>query len=321
MNLKQAWGGPVTMWSERHRVVDRTAADAAADVEVPPSRTSHWMHEVPPLADVADAPDVLTGHLWLQELVDGSPLRFQVRTAAPIRFGDDRREFDADDVPRPLRYAVHEVQRDLDRAALRNAVENVETITFVGVATHRRRVDYDWAHLPGFLGTDVWEDDTDEFLPPDRAEQVFSSLGLTPLNALAKEVRAADFQPQRYEFPDSNWRDGPVAGVVVRNKTGGRARLPNPDVLASADERPGDSTGDESAEALAVEFATLDRFQRAAATLKDEYGATPGFDALQERVLDGIYREFTPAFEHAAVDHDAFRRAVAERTSEYLGSR
>lgn len=282
------------------------------------------MHEVPPFPDVADAPDALTGHLWLQELVDGSPLRFQVRTAAPIRFGDDRREFAADEAPRPLRFAIHEVQRDLDRAALRQAVDDVETVTFVGVATHRRRVDYDWHRLPGFLGTDVWDDDTDEFLPPDRAEQVFSSLGLTPLNALAKEVRAADFQPQRYEFPDSNWRDGPVAGVVVRNKTGGRARLPNPDVLASDDGRPWevpeDEAGEEQTVAFAEQFATDDRFQRVASTLEDEYGAAPGFDALQERVLDGIYREFAPAFEHAAVDHDEFRRAVAERTSEYVRS-
>lgn len=283
------------------------------------------MHEVPSLPDVADAPDALTGHLWLQELVDGSPLRFQVQSAAPVRFGDDRREFADDDAPHPLRFAIHEVQRDLDRAALRQAVDDVETVTFVGVATHRRRVDYDWHRLPGFLGTDVWDDDTDEFLPPDRAVQVFASLGLTPLNALAKEVRAADFQPKRYEFPESNWRDGPVAGVIVRNKTGGRARLPNPDVLARDDERPWKAPDAESCEELAAEFArefaTDDRFQRAASTLEDEYGTPPGFDALQERVLDSIYREAAPAFEHAAVDHDEFRRAVAEQTSEYVGSR
>lgn len=290
----------------------------------PHRERSHWMHEALPLPDVADAPDAFTGHLWLQEFVDGSLLRFQARTADQMRFGDDRREFTAADAPRPLRFAIHEIQRNLDQAALRHAVDDVETVTFVGVATHRRRVDYDWHRLPGFLGTDVWDDDTDEFLPPDRAEQVFTSLGLTPLNALAKEVRAADFQPQRYEFPDSNWRDGPVAGVVVRNKTGGRARLPNPNVLASDDEQPWDAPGNDSGEdlapAFAAEFATADRFQRAAATLEDEYGTTPGFDALQERVLDCIYREVAPAFEHAAIDHDEFRRAVAERTSEYIGS-
>jgi hypothetical protein len=278
------------------------------------------MHDVPVPPDVADAPDVLEGHLWLQELVDGTPLRWQLRDAAPIRFGDDVRPFEADDAPRPLRYAVHEVDRRLDRGALRRAVDDVESVTCVGIATHRRRVDYDWEHLPGFLGTDVWDDDVGDFLPPDRAEQVFEALGLAPVNVLAKEVRAADFHPERYAFPASAWRDGPAAGVLVRNKTGGRARLPNPDVLATESPPDQESSGDATADALADRYVTRSRFDRAASAIEDEYGGPPGFDALQERVLDGIYREHAPVFEHTTVDHDAFRRAVAERTSAFLGS-
>lgn len=284
------------------------------------------MHEAPPLPDVADAPEVLSGHLWLQELVDGTPFRFQVRGAAPIRFGDDRREFDADDAPRPLRYAVHEVQRGLDRGVLRDAVADVETITFVGRATHRRRVNYDWQRLPGFLGTDIWDDDTGEFLPPDRAEQVFRSLGLNPLNTLAKEVRAADFQPQRYEFPASEWRDGPVAGVIVRNKTGGRARLPNPDVLANGEAESTisldhEASADERAATLVDEFATEHRFEQATSKIRADGTRSVTFDSLQQGVLDAIYREHAPTFERVSVDHDAFRRAVAARTSEYIGER
>lgn len=281
------------------------------------------MHAVPETPALADAPEVRSGHLWLQELVDGTSLRAQVREAAPMRFGDDVRPFDAGDAPRELRYAVHEVQRRLDRTALRQAVDDVESITFVGVATHRRRVDYDWRRLPGFLGTDVWDDDTGDFLPPDRAEQVFETLDLAPVNALEKEVRATDFHPDRYEFPDSAWRDGPAAGLIVRNKTGGLARLPNPDVLAAPDEpvAPTVIDANDPAQELADRFATPERFERAASTLADEYGGRPGFDALQERVLDGIYREHAPVFEHASLDHDAFRRAVAARTSEFVGSR
>lgn len=278
------------------------------------------MHEVPTPLDVADAPDVLEGHLWLQELVDGTPLRWQLRDTGPIRFGDDVRPFEAGDAPRPLRYAVHEVERRLDRGALRRAVDDGASVTFVGVATHRRRVDYDWGRLPGFLGTDVWDDDVGDFLPPDRAEQVFEALDLTPVNALAKEVRAADFHPERYTVPDSAWRDGPAAGVLVRNKTGGRARLANPDVLATASADPVESPGDATTADLADRYATPGRFERAAAALEAEYGGPPGFDALQERVLDGIYREHAPVFEHASIDHDALRRAVAERTSAFLGS-
>lgn len=285
------------------------------------------MHEVPQLPDVADAPDVLSGHLWLQELVDGTPLRFQVQERAPIRFGDDRRIFDPDDGPRELRYALHEIHRNLDRGALRQAVEDVESITFVGIGTHKQHVDYDWQELPGFLGTDIWDadaGDAGEWLPPDRAEQVFETLGLSPVTAIEKEVRAMDFQPDRYEFPDSEWRTGPAAGVVVRNKTGGRALLENSDVL---DAEPTQSIDvdhelDPAAAAtmLAEEFATDALFRRTADEIAADDARSVTFDSLQTAVLDACYREYAPTFEGVRIDEEAFRRAVAARTSGFIGT-
>lgn len=285
------------------------------------------MQDVPELPAVADAPDVLSGHLWLQEHVDGTAFRVQVRDAAPIRFGDATRAFDAADSPPHLRHAVHEVKRDIDRAALRRAVDDVESITFVGTATHRRHVDYDWARLPGFLGWGVWDADagaSGDWLPPDRTEQVFDSLGLEPADTVAKEVRAADFHPDSYDFPDSAWRDGPVAGIVVRNKTGGRALLENPDVLDEEAELAIDVDHEldpaEAAAVLADELPIPHLLDRVAAAIEADDARTLTFDSLQEAVLDACYREYTPTFERASVDPDAFRRAIAERTSEFIGS-
>jgi hypothetical protein len=279
------------------------------------------MHAVSSYPALVDAP-ALTGHLWLQERVTGTRLRVQLRDDAHLRFGDDVRQFDAEEAPRHLRFGVHAVVRRLDRAALRDAVDDVESVTLVGTAPHARGVDYDWGRLPGFLGTDVWSADADDWLPPDRAEQVFESLGLDPVNALAKEVRAADFHPDRYDFPDSAWRDGPVAGVLVRSKTGDRAVLENPAVThGDPAEAAEDATPEAAADAaeMADRFATDARFERTAAAIEAEYGGV-SFDALQARVLDAIYREHAPVFDRVAVDHDAFRRAVAARTSTYLGS-
>lgn len=284
------------------------------------------MHDVPDTPAVADAPDVLAGHLWLQERVDGTPLRAQVRDAAPVRFGDGTRTFDASDAPHHLQYAVHEVQRHLDREALRRTVDDVEAVTFVGVATHRQRVDYDWDALPGFLGTDVWDGTggTGRWLPPDRAEQVFERLDLAPVNTVAREVRAADFHPDRYDFPASNWRDGPVTGIVVRNKTGGRAVLDNPDVMDAGGPSTDPSfdheaTPEERADHLAEALATDDVFQRIADAVRADETRTLTFDSLQQGVLDAIYREHAPTFESVSVDHDVLRRAVAERTSAFMG--
>lgn len=277
------------------------------------------MHAVPPRPALDDAP-TLTGHLWLQERVDGTPLRVQLGSDGRLRFGDDRGEFDAADAPPELRFGVHEVERRLDRAALRDAVGDVESVTLVGTAPHARGVDYDWDRLPGFLGTDVHDAHSGDWLPPDRAEQVFERLGLASVNTVAKEVRAADFQPERYAFPDSAWRDGPVAGVVVRTKTGGRARLENPDVLESGPAGMSD-VHDPSVGDLASRFATRERIEHAHAALESEYGSPPGFDALQERVMDSIHRERAPLFEDVGIDHVALRRGVAARINVFLDSR
>lgn len=281
------------------------------------------MQTVPSLPDVGDPPDLLDGgHLWIQEFVDGHPFRFQVQADARLQFGDERHKFAVDDAPRAYRHAVHHVQRSLDRSTLRVAVEDTETVTFVGVATHRNRVDYDWQWLPSVLVTDVHDADAGAFLPPARVEQVVERLGLASVNTVAKEVRATDFDPASYEFPDSAWRDGPVAGVVLRNKTGQRAVLENEAVLDGADAGTADapSEGTDAAD-VAAEHAPESRYRRVARELEGK-GQSRSFDAVQERVLDGVYREHAPRFceGRPPVDLAAFEQAVAKRTSEFLAS-
>ncbi|WP_232686830.1 hypothetical protein [Halobacterium zhouii] len=284
---------------------------------------------VPPRID--DAPELLDGgHLWLQEFVDGHPFRFRLRADASLRFGDDRREFAGDDAPRAYRHAVHHVQRALDRGALRNAVGDTEAVTFLGLATHRNRLDYGWERLPSVLVTDVHDADAGgddgedasvgQFLPLARVEQVAESLGLTPVNAVAKEVRAVDFDPAGYEFPDSAWRDGPVAGVVLRNKTGQQAVLENDAVLdAAAGDAASNSGEGDSVEDAVAEYAPESRYRRAEQALEAD-GKSVSFDAVRERVLDGVYREHAPTFcdGRPPVDVEAFERGVGQRTSEFL---
>jgi len=198
----------------------------------------HSMRRFPPLPDLDDeeAPDdVLEGHLWLLELIDGSGLRFRMDDSGLLRFGGPEATYaDLDAVPLALRSAVRCVRDRFDREALRSAVDDPAGVTFFGVATHRRGTDYDWDRLPSFLGTDVWVGGGGEadagttdgaFRPPDSVAAIFDGVGLDPVNAVAREVNARDFDPDRYAVPASAWRDGPAAGVVVRNKRGGRGRI------------------------------------------------------------------------------------------------
>ena len=133
------------------------------------------MKRYPPVPHVDSAPEGLfeSGHLWVQELIDGAQLRFRLRTSGRLEFGDSRRRF-GDDPPEPYRHAVRHVRETLDREALRSAVDDVETVVFVGEATHRRTIDYEFGRMPSVLGLDVWDADRGAFLPPDGVERVLT---------------------------------------------------------------------------------------------------------------------------------------------------
>lgn len=275
------------------------------------------MKEFPPIPDI-DGPSAptLTGHLWLLEAVDGSMLRFQLQDSGRLRFGGARGTYrDIDAVPPESRRAVRHVRERLDHEALRGAVDDVGSLTFVGWATHRERIDYDWARLPPFLGLDVWSDDDEAVRPPDAVEAIYERLGLHPATAVERERNSRDFDPESYRIPASAWYDGPAAGVVIRDKRGGRAVLTNSGIL----ETSGQSIDAADAEALAAAVATDQRFERVADRLRDR-GWELSVDVLRERTLDDVYRE-----EHGRlfasghdIDRTAFRTAVATRAQQFL---
>jgi hypothetical protein len=300
------------------------------------------MRQFPPLPDLdeTDAPDgLLDGHLWLLELIDGTGLRFSMDESGLLRFGGPATAYDDPDaVPLALRPAVRRVRDRFDREALREAVADPAGVTFLGVATHRRGTDYDWDRIPPFLGTDVWVgDDTPEadatdgaFRPPDAAAAIFEGVGLDPVNAVAREVNARDFDPDEYAVPASAWRDGPAAGVVVRNKRGGRGRIARGTGGGEARAEggdPADAGGDGSADPdeLAATHARPERFERVVAAL-DRRGEPATVDALADRTVEAVARETALRFESGAsgrdgVDVDRFRASVVERARAFLDGR
>jgi len=276
------------------------------------------MKQYPPTPRVEDAPEELfdRGHLWIQELIDGDHLRFRLRESGEIRFGGRERTYGPDEIPLASRHAVRHVRERLDREALRAALGSADDAVFFGVATTRRAVAYDWERTPPFLGVDVWSVADERFLPPDAVEQIYDRLGLAAVNAFEKEVRAADFDPESYEIPDSNWYDGPAAGVVVRNKTGARATLVDPDVRTTGDPEPIEASVSE----LARRHATDARFERLARELEDR-GIAVTFDAMYDRVIERIAHETRLFDEDAGVDPGAFRSETAPLLKQFLSER
>ncbi len=276
------------------------------------------MRQYPPIPDIENAPEEMfeSGHLWLLEKIDGAHLRFRLTDSGLIRFGDrDSVYDDPAAIPEPYGHAVRHVREHLDRDALRNAVDDVESVVFFGEATHRHTIEYDWDRLPSFLGFDVYSADRGAFRPPGAAQAIFERLGLDPVNAVQRELNTRDFDPESYSVPDSAWYDGPAEGVVIRNKRGGRAKLRHPDFRETDEGVP---TGT-SAEELADAFATDGRFEKLEATLESR-GVAVTFETLFDRTFEDIVRE-----EHkrlyggsSSVDLSAFRSAVAARTRSYL---
>lgn len=268
----------------------------------------------------ADVPD---GHLWLLEDVAGAPLRFSVAESGLITFGTADRRFD--EVPLSFGSAARHVREAIDLGALRAAAEDPSSVTFFGVATRLESVDYYWDRLPPFLGTDVWSGDRGAYLPPDAVERAFDRLGLTPTNAFEKEVPARHFSLSAFTVPDSNWYDGPAAGVLFRNKTGDRALLPNPDI---ADRRP--EPLDESPADVTDRVLTDECIDRAAnAVAPDDHpaknpagtGQAAGVEATFERALeDVVRREYARLYRDGdlVVDSGAFRSAAVARVQRYL---
>ncbi|MFC3959459.1 hypothetical protein [Halovivax cerinus] len=286
-----------------------------------------------PSHETVDDDRFASGHLWLLELIDGVPLRVQLRESGLLRFGDGTRAFDGpDDVPLSLRHAVRHVRDRFDRESLRDAVDDVESVTVYGVATTRRSIDYDWDRLPPFLGVDVR--DGDAVLPPDAVDAIVDRLGLEPVTVVDREVRARDFDPDVDAFPRSAWYDGPVAGLLVKNKRGGRAAVEHPDIgdpdpsgdpdLAS----DADPSNDHAATDVADAFATDHRLERLARSLESR-NRPVDYDTLRDRTLEAIAREAVPTHSDgardgvidAAVDVDTLRTAVGERTQAFLANR
>ena len=279
------------------------------------------MNEFPSVQPVADAPDdLLSGHLWLLELIDGRPLRFQLQDSGLLRVGDAESVYDDPNaIPLPFQCAVQHIRESLDRAALRAAVDDVEGVTFYGVATTRESVPYDLGSMPPFLGTDVWAADDEAFRPPDAADGIFRRLGLDPVNTFRREVHARDFSVDTYEIPGSAWYDGPAAGVVIRDKQGHRGRVSHAAVpTATPALESAKSATAPSIDGLITEYATGERIDAIAASLRaaDQPVAV---DAVTDRLCAAVGRCHPDAFLGAdSLDQAAFRSAVAEQVQRQL---
>ena len=277
--------------------------------------------EIPPYDDADHVFD--SGHLWITEWIVGDPLRFQLTHDGFVRFGTDEQVLAHDEIPLGVQTAVRTVRNDFDRSAFRAAVDDTESVTFHGVATHSRTLPYDLDDIPAFVGTAIYDETWGRSLPPDTVEKVFDRVNLASVDPIDREVRAADLDPARYQLPTSAWLDGTAPGVVFVNKGGGRAYRAEPrdawptgandDTTAGVD----DATTAESASEVVSRWVT-DEWVR---DRIDSCGPAETVEAITAHALRRLAREVPTVGTEAGradtgVSVGVLRSALAERIAE-----
>lgn len=283
------------------------------------------MKDFPDTPPFAEAPAVFErGHLWLYEHVLGLPFRFRLTDHGTLHIGDDKRPYDPADAPLGHAHALGHVRAHFDRESLGAAIEDPTEVVFFGRATVNRGIEYDWGRLPSFLGVDIWHGGRERFLDPGAVDRIYRELGLDSLTTVEREVNVRDFDPESISFPDSAWYDGPVAGLFVRNKRGGRAFRVNDAVERRSESRA--ESGDEASlpddpGGVAAALVTDERYARVASEL-EALGRPVTFDAVHERLFETVVREaYSRLFERGrAVEAEALRSALADIVGERLGA-
>lgn len=259
-----------------------------------------------------------SGHVWVQELPTGGEFRFQVAASGFVTFATTDQSFDTVAAVSPqFRRAAELINERLDRDAVEAATDDPSSVTFCGIATRSEGVEYDWDSVPPFVGVDIWSEQKDKFLSPDATAGVFDRLGLPTLPAIEKELAAAHADFTRYAaqggFPQSAWRDGQAAGVLIRDKSGKRA------VAWRKEQRQDIPFESQSAIELAAEYATDKRIEQTIAALRaGDQSVT--VDTIRDRLIADVAREsYQDLFSDGefVASLSAFQSAIAERVQQH----
>lgn len=142
---------------------------------------------------------------------------------------------------------------------------------------------------------------------------MFERLGLAPVNTFQKELNVRDFHPERFEIPDSAWYDGPAAGIVIENRSGGSALIEE----IAVDEKEHDEPIRGEPTAVTTDLVTDVRVNRAIEAI-ETYGKTATTAEVHARVFEMIVREEYVRLDQSSIDWKTFRSAVGSVVAEKL---
>lgn len=162
------------------------------------------------------------GELILKEKLDGANFRFTVMEhegELKFLFGSKNVEYKIKGEP--------DYEENVD-ARFKDAIdwvcENCDPENFNPDYTYfaenmvKHSLDYNFEDMPQVIGFDIYDHSTESYKDTPVAYEIFHQHGIETAPIVNDEdVKAELFDPEEYEIPESNFRDGKMEGVVIIN--------------------------------------------------------------------------------------------------------
>jgi len=156
------------------------------------------------------------GNLILKEKLDGANFRFTVTEEGEILCGSKNVEYqDESDVDGRFRDAIKCVKQKFEEAEENSFY--YPRYTFFAENMVKHSLDYPFEEMPQIIGFDVYDHEENCYLSHTEAYEMFNSLGIKTA-PIVDSFDAEEFDPEEYEVPESNFRDGKMEGVVIINQ-------------------------------------------------------------------------------------------------------
>lgn len=194
--------------------------------------------------------------------------------------------------------------------------------------------DYDWDNTPQVIGFDIYDDITEEFIHPRRAEEAFDRMGIQTAPIHRRVTIHEDFKPreiERMKIPESAYRRGEKAeGLVIKNARNQiYAKLHNEEFSELNEEsfNIAKSNAETDEEKVVARYCTnrriLKLIQKEVIQEDKELSMELMEDKLHHKVLNDIFEEEYPdiIYSRYEIDFYLLRKHIADRVRKVLKRR
>lgn len=210
------------------------------------------MKQFPKLSHLTD-PDVEvfvhdSDEIYVLEKVDGANFRWKQFDNNQLLFGSRRVVFKDGDEPqaydetnKQFRHVIDYLQETVDLETLTEITTEYGNLVFYGEAMHKHTIDYEaWdgkspdikAKMPNYIGFDIWNEDTGEWVSHSEVIDIHSRLGLETVPVLQKttvtelndediEIPQSEYRTPNPEAEDTFNQEGLAEGLVLKNDSQG----------------------------------------------------------------------------------------------------